>query len=1216
MSEDSGEGLSLTDEQNDALALDRNIAITAGAGTGKTTTLTRRYLHILEEERAVGPENIVTITFTNDAANELQERIRDGVTDRLVDASLKEYSRWRTVKDALDDGYIHTIHGFCSRLLREEVVDAPVPPDFEVYDEGDAKILAREVVRDILDDHVAGGDLESEVQQLAHLWDRNTLEDVLVGLFGERPQSETWSDRWRDASQAAYLDYVWETVHPISPPFAAEVLDRPSVRDALQTIRDLGAGSLLTDISASEDDGAETIAEVRRLLAEYEPLAETTEPRAKQQFLDELCDYLTTGDGMRDGRDYIYWGSSSRWNDAGREADQQQLQDAIETILAALDPDSLDFGVDADRISAQYIIGLARLFDVACEEYQSRKDSQNAVDYDDLVETTIDLLEERPEVRERLSTQFDYVMVDEVQDTDPRQWELVRLLASDDPQEFDGENVFMVGDEKQSIFRFRGADVTSFAVAREELDAANSTGVSTNLELSGNFRTTDETLAFCNDLFSSDMLFAPFGDEYAPFETQPQKLTPEREAGQDVVGQCEYMLVPDGDNEALHEEGYLTETPRFVESGDREAYAVVTRLTRLFADPPDVYDEDIEETRAAEPEDVTILLRSRSRLKAYERALEKYDVPYTTVSGTGYYETPEITALVNLLRVLENPRDEIALYGVLRSPLFGFEDDNLAGLRLTDGDLWEGLSVADGDLGDAFDLLEKWRRHAGTHPTVSAETTTPWGTLISLIIDDTGFIASVAGDERPRQAAVNVNRFREQVRRLEEGGVKTIGELRSRLELRQEVDANTDEAQIPEDADGVQIRTIHSAKGLEFPITVVPELGTKFNFQANVDNTGKVYFDEIDFPRAEGRDPVLGLKAPTPDDAFAAEDTLVRRVTRDQVREHDRAELKRLLYVAVTRTRDHLLLSGVHEIEDTEDTVELAETNSHDEATCWRDWTQSALLDDTIVDNLMDSGAVDRELTHSRYTVTRPQYPVTNWRDERDEDAPSLEIDIPDPGPHQRPVVLSATRYASLRSGEKRVYLEGGEDLATADGETTDSLRATTLGSIVHRICETRLERERWRSFAEAVTEREGTTVTESDLERVETYAQRAIEFVDDYEGDLTVEMRRDEVSVTARFDSGRIVGDIDHLTKTSDAFHVVDYKTNDTSERSVDDLAAHHWPQLQVYAVALHQSDRERNVSLSLYFPDAGTDRRLRYSPTELSQLEASMETELNDLI
>jgi ATP-dependent helicase/nuclease subunit A len=1206
----------LTEEQADALELDHNVAITAGAGTGKTTALTERYLHILDGHPEIGPEEIVTITFTNDAANDLQDRIRDAVGDRLFDADDASYDRWRTVKDDLDDGYIHTIHGFCARLLREHVVDAEVTPEFEVYDETDAAVLAREIIRDELEDRLAADD--DDVSRLARLWNRGTLGDILVGLVQQRPESDDWADRWHDETPADYLDHIWDDIHPISPSFAERVFGRDDVREAFRAVRALEADGLLHDIRPSDDDGADTVDTVTALLDEHAPLDDDAPTRSRQRFLDHLCVYLTTNDGTRDGRGWKYWGSSGRWSDAGREPEQDQLEDAVETLFEAVDPGSLEFGVEADRGSAHYVLALARLYHSIRDAYETAKDRQNVLDYNDLVETTIGFLEETPTVRERLRERFAYVMVDEVQDTDPRQWELVKLLTSSDSAEFDARNVFLVGDEKQSIYRFRGADITSFAGARRELAAANPDGVTTNRELSGNFRTVEETLAFVNDLFDGDRVFDALGDTHEPFEARPQELTAERDEGTDVTGTCEYLVVPDDDHDELHAPGYLEETPRFTESGEREAYAVATRLTRLFADPPEVYDEDDEEVRPARPEDATILLRSRTRLKTYERALDAFDVPYTVVSGTGYYDMPEITALLNLLRVLENPRDEIALYGVLRSPLFGIPDDELAQLRLVDEDLWTALgdvgeALGNDDLADAYDCLQRWRRLAGTHPEISAESTTPWGTLFSRIIDETGFLAAVAGDEHARKAAVNVNRFREQVRRWEEAGVKTVAELRSRLELRQDVETHADEATIPEDVDGVQIRTIHSAKGLEFPIVVVPELGTQFNFGTDVDDAGKVLFDELDLGGEADRESVVGLKSPTPDNAFAEEQTLARRVLRDRVRQHERAELKRLLYVATTRTRDHLLLSGVHEFEEEDDGYRLADPNEPEEANCWRDWAQPKLLDPDATPRQLATGNLVREsLDRSDYWIRRPQPPINDWQSAEDHEGPSLAIDIPSPPEHERLIVVTATDYASALTGDHEMYPEDGvndERIASGGG-----LSPTTLGDIVHRICETRLDQSVWEQFARDVAHREGETPNRNDLDRIEIYADRALAFLESYEAKLDVESVHEELSVAARFDAARIVGNIDHLVVTPDAFHVVDYKTNDLTDQSIEDLANHYWPQLEAYAVALHQSIPTRNVELTLYFTDAAEPRTRTFVPDNLDNLQANVRSNVDE--
>ncbi|MFW5949822.1 MAG: UvrD-helicase domain-containing protein [archaeon] len=1260
---DEDAAVSLTDEQAAALELDHNVAITAGAGTGKTTVLTKRYRKILRETDAT-PTEIVAITFTNDAANELRERIRAAVDDELSAASgdPDAYREWREVKDDLADGYVHTIHGFCARLLREHAVAAPVTPEFEVYDETDATVLGREVVREVVGDRLA--DSDDDVTRLARLWNRDTLEDVLAGLLAQRPESEAWVDRWRDATPADYHDFLWTRVHPISPDVAEDTLADEGVREALRTIRRLRESGVLSMVAPEDDRGAAKIDAVSSLLDEYDPLAPDGSTRARQQFLDALCDLLTTNDGTRRGHDWWYWGSRSRWSDADLADEQAALEGAIETLFDGVDPESLEFGVERDEVAARYVLALARVFDDVLDAYADAKASRNVLDYDDLVETTIEFLEDSPGVRDQLREEFEYVMVDEVQDTDPRQWDLVQLLTDRDPNggAYAGDNVFLVGDEKQSIYRFRGADVTSFADARGDLAAANPDGVETSLELTGNFRTTDETLDFCNDVF--DRVFEPFGDgdgasdPYEPFEARPQRLTAKRPAGREVRGTAEYLVVPDDDVEPLHGPGYLDGAPHFSQPGDREAHALAARLTQLFADPPTVYDEEGSgdengngdddagggEYRDARPEDVAVLLRSRTRLKAYERAFDAQDVPYTVVSGTGFYDSPEVTAVVNLLRVLADPGNERALYGVLRSPLFGVPDDDVARLRLESGDdgLWGALGAvaaragegegrgdeATAVLADAYASVQRWRRRAGTHPEVSPESATPWGTLLSEVIDETGYLASIAGDERPRQAAVNVNQLREQLRTWEEAGVKTPAEIVDRLETRRDVEAHAAEATIPEDAEGVQLRTVHSAKGLEFEVVVVPELGTEFNFQADVDAFGRVYFETFDLDGDgsgagdRGRTPVLGIKAPSRDDPFTTDDTLVRRVTRDRMQAQERAELERLLYVAMTRTRDHLLLSGLHDVEATEDgRVELADANDGSEANCWRDWLQPVLLegDGSVVERLREADAVEASLSNSEYRVSRPSAPVSDWREEGETEARSFGVDIPPVETTSPPRVITASNYADLVADEGTGHFgpegdadeEVGDDTEEVEGYGT-GLRATTLGDIVHRICERRPPRDRWDGYARDVARQEGESVTDGDLDRVLTYADRAVEFVDQYEASRSVTATFDELSVVVRFDDARIVGDVDHLVVTPDAYHVIDYKTNSLAGRDLEDLVDYYRPQLRAYAVALYQSDPGRAVRSVLYFTDGDQARVEEFSPEELGVLESDVVGEL----
>jgi len=1210
------EEFSPTTEQEEALELDQNIAITAGAGTGKTTTLTLRYLEMLESDPGIGPENIATITFTNDAANEMQERIREEVAERLSEAPESDeydYSRWRSIKDELENGYIHTIHGFCSRLLREYVVEAPVQPEFDTLDEADAKVLMQEVVRETID---ARWEANEDIRRLARLWNRDSLEQVLVGLLDSRPMSTEWATHWEGSTVDEYLNHIWSTFYPIDRSTAEELLKEESIQEALHTICGLHDEEFEID---PEDKGMQFMRNVTRVVRDTDVHTNDAEGYDWQRALDSLCDHLTSNSGERyTGRQrFRYRGSKSNWS--AYEEDQEQLDAAVSVLLEELEPEEREFvgGLDTEWNSSHYVLSLARLYCTVLEEYRQTKSDQNALDYHDLIQTCIKFLNADAHVCEQVQSQFEYVMIDEMQDTDLLQWKLIKLLTAGDTDDFDAQNVFLVGDEKQSVYRFRGADVTTFGSAREDLASANPDDIETTKELRGNFRTIEETREFLNALF--DEVFEPMDDEYRDYEAEPQALTDERREGRNVTGSIEYLLIPDEDVPALHGDDYLDQTPRFAGHGEREAYALASRLTSLLDDPPEIYDEDEGYLRPAKPEDITILLRARTRLKEHERALDAYEVPYTVVSGTGFWDAPEITALINLLRFFENPGDDIALYGVLRSPLFGFPDEDLARLHSEDHSLWTALQMAENDLKDAARLLSEWRQLAAVSAQVSADTTIPWGTLVSQIIDDTGYIASGGADERPRQAAVNINKFREQLRAWEEGGVKTVSELLTRIDRRKEIESHADEATIPEDADGVKIRTIHSAKGLEFPVVAIPEVGTEFNFQGDVDDYGKVYLDELDTAGSES-EPVLGLKAPSADDPYEHKNTLARTRIQDEVRMQERAELKRLLYVAATRARDHLLFSGVHSIDANEEGLGLGDANDAADARYWRDWLQPILLEDEDGDarHILDPLSIGAEHTTtirgSEYTVRVPTAPVRDWDTSASTEREYPQIDIPAPETSTPPTSITATNFAkALSPDDTAVYTdELEEDAASLE---TDGLQANQLGTIVHKLCELGPDRNRWRSIASRLGSVLDDTVTDRDLDRIEEYTERCLQFRDGVIEDESPTTIHEELSVVARLEAGRIVGDIDMLLVTPDSYHVIDYKTNDTSQRSVDDLSEKYWAQLEVYAAALHQNDDSRRVHTTLYFADADEHRITTHDMLSLDILGDDLNTQLKEL-
>jgi ATP-dependent helicase/nuclease subunit A len=1222
----------LTDQQQAAAdALDRNVTLTAGAGTGKTTTLTARYVRMLargiegdapeDEDTPLLPEEVVTTTFTERAANELKQSVREAITERVADADPATYAAWREVADGLEEGYVHTVHGFCARLLREHAlsVDA-IDPGFETLDERETGALLEETVRTLLETH----DGHPAVETLARRYDRSALEEILADLLTERPGGIDWAEAWAEADADEYVQFVNEELHPVSPENAAERLSDPEVVEAVETLRDL-LGSPPPEVDTGGQGWKRAAPAVETLDGLDLPPEATVETR--EAFL-ACCAALTTGKGERYAS---YTATASRWS--GADAEREQFDDAMVTLVDALSPEAHQFdgSVDADRRGFPFVQALAELTLLAHDEYEERKRRRNVVDFTDQIEFALAFLEQADDdLRAELREGFAYVMVDEFQDTDPRQWEIVKHLTAADPEAFDAQNVFVVGDAKQSIYRFRNADVAAFAGTERELEAANAgDGEDAADQLSTNFRTLEPVLEFCNDVF--DAVFPPDDDATPAYEAHPQRLDASRDDPEGLAS-VEYLLVPTDEayREARFEGGSDGEfgTARVEHDAELEGQALAARLTRLFAGDERIYDEasdiDDPDSKPIAPDDVAILLRSRTHLKKYERALEDAGVPYTVASGLGFYETPEVTALVNLLRALADPGDERALYGTLRSPLFGVTDDTLAQLKQGGDPLWDALGdAAHDELADAHSLLVAWREAVGlaeAPPTLDGS----WAAFLTRVLDETGYLASVAADERPQQAVANVEKFREELRAFSDEGVTSLPTLVRRLESRRDRSDREGEATVQGGGEGVQILTVHDAKGSEFPVVVVPGMGKPFNLKPAV-------ADRVEFEDVGDDEPcyVAGLKAPDPDDPFEDEPTVARAALKERRLAEERAEEKRVLYVACTRARDRLLLSGTHDL-DGESLADLKDADP-DEPTSWRDWLQPLLLDEATLETLDTEPRATARVdgTGVAFDVVLPQ-PRADWREVGEADDAEFDLSPTPPQPSLR-YRLSPTDLASLFDGDGKLVRDERTNTVRYEGDDEDAdesgtagtgeprLAPTAFGEAVHRICELRPPRDRWDDVLDGTLVEEDVDhdLSTADRERVHDHAERAIAYVDARHAEWEPEVTYDELSVTAEFERGEVSGLIDHLAVTEDAHHVVDYKTNDVDADGAAEKADYYRTQMEAYAVALAQQDPDRAVTATLYFTTPGVAETVEWLPEELAELseefEARIERELD---
>ena len=926
----------LTPVQRMALDSQRNIAVTASAGAGKTATLVERYIELLRQHPEIGVRQVLAITFTQKAAAEMRERIDRRLADALNDSTElaevlpkselaevqdlpeSERQRLRQIREDLPAARISTIHAFCAALLREYPIEADVDPAFAVLEGVDAAQLRQQAVRQTLETLSRVRDSDPDKNALRRTlaeWPRRYLEQVLEHLLEKKHHARSWCRHYAEQSPDQILNDWREMQQTVSAPACSALLTDPHFTDMLA---ELAALEPLTDAKDSAVDRLNPLRDfMRRLsvstprlslpkselaevlpkseastLSSAETLAEVQTPPSDEalEILPRLAEgLLTNGKPLSGSR----LGKKSNWEEAAL-ARVRELVPALGRCLAPhADLLSLELSA-ADERAAAVLPALSRLFLRADARYESSKGNGSMLDMDDLLEKSHQLLAADADIRHRLAQHYRFALIDEFQDTDPLQWEIIRSLASPDGQ-MSGDKLFIVGDPKQSIYSFRAADVTVFARVRAAIAAANAAHQRDSqpfcddgeildaspderlgsLVMGENFRTLAQPVAFVNALFPKFMQTVP--DE--PFQVGYDPLIGCRPA--DVSeGSVELLLLPPDVNRNA------------TEIALREAELVAHRLSHLLAGN-DLQVADQDGLRPPEPGDIALLLRRRSNLPAYEDALRACGIPFQVAGGQGFYQRQEIYDLANILRVLCNPGDGIALMGALRSPYFGLSDNALYALtapqggrlaeHLADASQRQHLAPADQEAAtDAVARLQRWEELRDRVPLVE---------LLHTILEDTGAWGFLCYGERGEQAVANVHKLLDLAREFR----GPLVDFTARLDLLTTEEEREGEALL--DADALHILTVHAAKGLEFPIVVVPDLAARFNFQ----NSAPALIDA---------EKGIGLRVLDPEQDYKRASSFTRTLINRNASRRQRAEEKRLLYVACTRARDHLLLGG------------------------------------------------------------------------------------------------------------------------------------------------------------------------------------------------------------------------------------------------------------------------------------------------------------------
>ena len=1184
----------LTNEQQAAVdSRERSLLVSAAAGSGKTKVLVERLFSYVEREGA-NLDDFLIITYTRAAASELRGKIAKALNERMERDPGNYHLRQQMLRVYRAD--IKTVDAFCTSLLRENChllgEDArghALRPDFRVLDENEAEVLRGRVLARTLEDFydhlTSGGTLLADTLGAGR--DDSALEQLVLELHAKL-QAQPYEDKWLDAQRA-----FWRAV-------PEKIEDTPYGKILLNEV-----GRKARHCKSLLQRAAQEMCANDALNQKYAPAFLD----ASYQ-LEALEGKIAQGwDAARGVTIAFPRLAAVKDSDGGEmKARMKGLWDNCkETVkgFAELFAASSDEAVEDLRTMAPAMLALIDLTADFSRRYNEEKRRRNAADFSDQEHEAIRLLVaengEPTELAALVSTRYREIMVDEYQDTNEVQNRIFDAISCK------GENLFTVGDVKQSIYRFRLADPRIFLQHYNTWPplAAADEHESAKLLLSRNFRSRKEVLEATNFVFrnvlSREMGELDYGED--------EMLRPGASYAESSVCGAEFHLLDLPTQTGEHR----------VRASEAEAAFVADYIHNMLSSKFPVQDDKTRELRPVREEDIVILMRSPStRLLDYRRALESRGICCAADAGEDFFASMEIAVLFSFLQVIDNPRLDVPLIAVLRSPLFGFVPDELAALRSQQrtGDFYDALLLSEDGHSKAFLAVLRSLRDSAAHLSVRE--------LLSEIYRKCNVLGVFGAMHRGAERKENLLAFLELsedfARAGRQGLFDFVRTLREQLASGEAAAMQTTYA-----SSGVRIMSIHKSKGLEFPVVILSDLARRFS--------------NMDFQSSVLVHPQLGL-GPVCVDAqrHIQYPTIARQALERTLRREAKAEELRVLYVAMTRAKEKLVMvhtqanagGRVADLMALSDCPVLPE--AVDSGKCMGDWIMLPLLQRSEAGALRAFAGQNSEgrffteetpwtvCVHDGLQFAAPaqqsdaaEEECAPQREDLPADFAALSYRYPYAEQTAFPAKLTATQLKGraideeisenttlpprLRNLCKPKFLAGKTAL-------TGTERGTALHLVMQDLdffCEP--NEQSVRAQIEAM--RAQRKLTEEQAKAADVHA--IVRFL---RSDLAARIRKSkQVEREYRFsllrpvrdfssldadDSVLLQGVVDCFFEEDGELVVVDFKTDHVSRAQLDERAEHYRPQLEVYSMALTRVMGKKVKEKVLYFFSAGEEVRL----------------------
>ncbi len=1177
----------LTDQQKKALTLDKHISVTANAGSGKTRVLVERYVEAIKSGSTV--EEILCLTFTEKAALELRQKIIERINTEFFLAKrtggdLNHLSLLRNAKANMLEANISTIHSFCSQVLREFPIEAGVDANFKVLEDFDAAILKEEAcdkaVREALaEERARHGKFynflvrvgyKRTLQLLSDLLDsREKIEHINITGHTLLMNENVVREHWKNLSEAV-LKAAQENVR-----MRKENLDLNKLRDLLKS---------------NDTDLKDVLGQLGIFLRGI--LTNDGTPRKKE--VEKIVDGETFS------------------------------SETVVTILGTAF-ESLKYFSPNSLSSAKYfsLLGvLISLYEKTAADYSRKKFSMSALDFDDLQIRTMRLIRENENVRIALTSRFKHIMVDEFQDTNFLQYDIFLSLLNN----FGGDaRLFVVGDPKQSIYRFRNAQVEVSRKTEKDLSERSD---AVALPLVESFRMNPELASFVNEIFSKVMTRDHVLDIVgfsSINRTEYKALVPRRQNGIDPA--IEIFVAQKSKIQhagETHDENSGDSSDNEVSTGELQALFTASRIRKMVDDSETINDvKKSEQPREIKYGDVAILLRSRAKLTLLEEALSEMGVPYVVTSGIGFYSAQEIFDLTNYLTFLLDNNSDIALLTVLRAPFFGISENELYQSSMYKGEtLFEKFrSLAQSE--KASDEVKYAISVLDDEIQLAHRLTIPQ--LVNRILDRTGWLGAYRLSPTGGQRIANMRKLLNIAREFENRGFSHLYDFVERIKNLK--DAREGQAPTEDTVDAVKIMTVHAAKGLEFPVVVVPFCDATTNRRQSM-----IINDQV------GVLPFIPNEVP-------AELSLYQKFES----ENDQAEIARLFYVACTRAMDKLILTTSAKKSKSINSFGEILNKTFDLSTVpssgYYEYPDGKIRAFTEIPAV--HGEVEEPTLGKAESIAMPKTKVQIGKIFLDPIPADIDGEI-----------YSATLLQTFKLCPTKYFLRYRLGMPSPDSaerivfnefaEYDDSILSTVRGKLIHSVLQSLISEGRTDdAFINEIGERTvssrfGKIITDEQTEKllaqIVENAGNAVATLHKIIPGIAGSRIYTEQTITRKFGYDFLTGTLDLLVKNENGFHVFDYKTN-RLDKGIDKIYSDYEIQMKLYAslcskLALSQNPEQDEGSVEgllmggvgglnqdafdvtiIFTREAGKHLMRSYSRKELEDFESELETTLRKI-